>query len=96
MARGGPEDAEAGHGVGQDVADDVGGLGGEDPHRIGWRGIQGPEPQRPIQPAVGQTGIGRGQLQQVHLRVAHHQSQAVVLRAPLRMVDEVAGGVRVS
>ncbi len=89
--RGAAEDAGPGHGVAQDVADDKGGLGRKDRRGVSFGGIQG-EAQGSESAAVRQAGVSRGQLQEADLGVAHHHTQAVVLRGEFRMVDEVESG----
>ena len=46
-------------------------------------------------PPFAQAGEGPGQLQQADLGVAHHHTQAVVLRGEFRAVDELQPGQRV-
>ena len=57
-------------------------------------GIQG-QAQGGESAAVGQAGVSRGQLQEADLGVAHHHTQAVVLRGKFRAVDEAESGQRV-
>ena len=54
-------------------------------------GSRGPplQAQRPVDAAVGQGGVSRGHLQEAHFGISHHQPQAVVVGAPLGVIDEV-------